>query len=202
MALWAAAEPLVLASKSTARLALLAGAGIAVEVLPADIDERGIEAKAQASDAGVAAVLLAREKARTVAAQRPGRLVLGADQTLTLGTRRFSKPSGRAAAGDQLRDLRGKTHALHSALVVMRDSDVLFEHADVARLTMRMFSDFFLEQYLDLVADAVKSSVGAYQLEKAGVQLFERIEGDYFTILGLPLLPLLDFLRREHCLAE
>ena len=202
MALWAAAEPLVLASKSTARLALLAGAGIAVEVLPADIDERGIEAKAPASDAGVAAVLLAREKARAVAAQRPGRLVLGADQTLTLGTRRFSKPSGRAAAGDQLRDLRGKTHALHSALVVMRDSDVLFEHADVARLTMRMFSDFFLEQYLDLVADAVKSSVGAYQLEKAGVQLFERIEGDYFTILGLPLLPLLDFLRREHCLAE
>ncbi len=128
--------------------------------------------------------------------------MLGADQTLTLGTRRFSKPSGRAAAADQLRDLRGKTHALHSALVVMRDSDVLFEHADVARLTMRMFSDYFLEQYLDLVADAVKSSVGAYQLEKAGVQLFERIEGDYFTILGLPLLPLLDFLRREHCLAE
>jgi septum formation protein len=202
MALWVAAEPLVLASKSTARLALLAGAGIAVEVLPADIDERGIEAKASAKDAGVAAVLLAREKARAVAAQRPGRLVLGADQTLALGTRRFSKPVDRAAAGDQLRDLRGKTHALHSALVVMRDSDVLFEHADVARLTMRMFSDFFLEQYLDLVANAVTSSVGAYQLENAGVQLFERIEGDYFTILGLPLLPLVDFLRRERCLVE
>jgi len=202
MALWAAAEPLVLASKSTARLALLASAGIAVEVLPADIDERGIEAKASAKDADVAAVLLAREKARAVAAQRPGRLVLGADQTLALGTRRFSKPVDRAAAADQLRDLRGKTHALHSALVVMRDSDVLFEHADVARLTMRMFSDFFLEQYLDLVANAVTSSVGAYQLENAGVQLFERIEGDYFTILGLPLLPLVDFLRREHCLVE
>jgi len=202
MALWIAAEPLVLASKSTARLALLAGAGIAVEVLPADIDERGIEARASAKDAGVAAVLLAREKARAVAAQRPGRLVLGADQTLTLGTRRFSKPADQNAARDQLRDLRGKTHALHSAAVVVRDSDVLFEHADAARMTMRMFSDSFLEQYLDLVADAVTSSVGGYQLENAGVQLFERIEGDYFTILGLPLLPLLDFLRREHCLAE
>jgi septum formation protein len=202
MALWVAAEPLVLASKSTARLALLAGAGIAVEVLSADIDERGIEAKASAKDAGVAAVLLAREKARAVAAQRPGRLVLGADQTLTLGARRFSKPADRAAAADQLRDLRGKTHALHSAFAVMRDADVLFEHADVARLTMRMFSDRFLEQYLDLAADAVTSSVGAYQLEKAGIQFFERIEGDYFTILGLPLLPLMDFLRRERCLAE
>jgi septum formation protein len=202
MALWVAAEPLVLASKSTARLALLAGAGIAVEVLSADIDERGIEAKASAKDPAVAAVLLAREKARVVAAQRPGRLVLGADQTLALDGRRFSKPADRAAAGDQLRDLRGKTHALHSALAVMRDSVVLFEHADVARLTMRMFSEHFLEQYLDMAADAVTSSVGAYQLEKAGIQLFERIEGDYFTILGLPLLPLLDFLRREHCVAE
>ena len=202
MALWVAGEPLVLASKSTARLALLAGAGIAVEVLPADIDERGIEAETSAKGAGAVAVLLAREKARAVAAQKPGRLVLGADQTLTLGTRRFSKPADRAAAGDQLRDLRGRTHALHSALVLMRDSHVLFEHADVARLTMRTFSDFFLEQYLDLADDAVTSSVGAYQLEKAGVQLFERIEGDYFTILGLPLLPLLDFLRREHCLAK
>jgi septum formation protein len=101
-----------------------------------------------------------------------------------------------------LRALRGKTHALHSALAVTRDNEMLFEHADVARLTMRMFSDRFLEQYLDLASDAVTSSVGAYQLEKAGIQLFERIEGDYFTILGLPLLPLLDFFRRERCLAE
>jgi septum formation protein len=202
MALWIAAEPLVLASKSASRLALLAGAGIAVEVLPADIDERGIETKAPAADAGAAAVLLAREKSRAVAAQRPGRLVLGADQTLALGAQRFSKPADRAGAADQLRALRGETHALHSALAVMRDSETLFEHADVARLTMRMFSDRFLEQYLDLASDAVTSSVGAYQLEKAGIQLFERIEGDYFTILGLPLLPLLDFFRRERCLAE
>ena len=202
MALWIAAEPLVLASKSTARRALLAGAGIAVEVLPADIDERGIEAKAPAQEAGAAAALLAREKARAVAAQRPGRLVLGADQTLVLGSRRFSKPADWAAAAEQLRALRGQTHALHSALSVMRDGKVLFEHADAARLTMRKFSDRFLEQYLEAAGDAVNASVGGYQLEKPGIQLFERIEGDYFTILGLPLLPLLDFLRREHCLAE
>jgi septum formation protein len=202
MALWLNAEPLVLASKSTARLALLAAAGIAVEVLPADIDERGVEAKASAQDAGAVAALLAREKARAVAAQRPGRLVLGADQTLALGARRFSKPADRAAAGEQLRALRGKTHALHSAVTVMRDGDVLFEYADAARLTMRLFSDKFLEEYLDAAADAVTASVGGYQLEKPGIQLFERIEGDYFTILGLPMLPLLDFLRRERCLAE
>jgi septum formation protein len=200
MALWLAAEPLVLASKSAARLALLAAAGILVEVLPADIDERGIEAKADAQNAGKAAALLAREKARTVAAQRPGRLVLGADQTLALDNRRFSKPPDRATAAEQLRSLRGKTHELHSALAIMRNGDVLFEHVDVARLTMRNFSDGFLEQYLDTAGEAVMASVGAYQLERPGIQLFQRVEGDYFTVLGLPLLPLLDFLRREHFL--
>jgi septum formation protein len=202
MALWLAAEPLVLASKSTARLTLLAAAGISVEVLPADIDERGVEAKAAAREADAAAALLAREKARAVAAQRPGRLVLGADQTLALGARRFSKPDDRAAAAEQLRALRGTTHVLHSAVAVMRDGEVLFEHADAARLTMRNFSDRFLEQYLDAAGEAVTASVGAYQLEKPGIQLFERVEGDYFTILGLPLLPLLSFLRRERYLAE
>src|SRR4051812_26557584 len=202
MALWLAAEPLVLASKSTARLALLAAAGTGVEVLPADIDERGVEAKAAAQDAGGAAALLAREKARAVAALRPGRLVLGADQTLALGARRFSKTADRAAAAERLHALRGNTRALHSAAALMRDGEVLFQHADTARLTMRSFSDKFLAQYLDAAGDAVTASVGGYQLEKPGIQLFERIEGDYFTILGLPLLPLLDFLRREHCLAE
>jgi len=202
MALWLDAQPLVLASKSTARLALLAGAGIVVEVLPADIDARGVEARSPAQDAGAVAAWLAREKARAVAAQRPGRLVLGADQTLVLGTRRFSKPADRAAAAEQLRALRGKTHALHSALALMRDGKLLFEYADAARLTMRMFSDNFLEQYLGTAGEIVTASVGAYQLEKPGIQLFERIEGDYFTILGLPLLPLLSFLRRERCLAD
>jgi septum formation protein len=202
MALWTASEPLVLASKSTARLALLAAAGIAVEVLPADIDERDVEAKASAQDAGAAAALLAREKARAIAAIRPGRMVLGADQTLALGTRRFSKPEDREGAAEQLRALRGNTHALHSALAVMRDGNVLFEHRDAAHLTMRSFSDKFLDEYLDAVGDVATTSVGGYQLEKSGIQLFDRIEGDYFTILGLPLLPLLEFLRRERSLAE
>jgi septum formation protein len=202
MALWTAGEPLVLASKSSARLALLAAAGIAVEVLPADIDERGVEAKASAQDAGAVAILLAREKARSIAALRPGRMVLGADQTLALGARRFSKPADRAAAAEQLRALRGKIHVLHSALAVVRDGDVLFEDADAAHLTMRSFSDKFLEEYLDAAGEAATTSVGGYQLEKSGIQLFERIEGDYFTILGLPLLPLLEFLRRERSLAE
>jgi septum formation protein len=181
---------------------LLAAAGIPIEVLPADIDERGTEAKAATQDAGAAAALLAREKARAVAAQRPGCLVLGADQTLVLGDRRFSKPVDRNAAAEQLRALRGTTHVLHSALSVMRDGKVLFEHADAARLTMRPFSDKFLVDYLDSAGEAPMASVGAYQLEGPGIQLFERIEGDYFTILGLPLLPLLDFLRREKYLAD
>lgn len=202
MALWIAGEPIVLASRSAARLALLAAAGIAVDVLPADIDERAVEAKAAQQDAGAVAALLAREKARAVAAQRPGRMVIGADQTLVLGARRFSKPAGRDAAAAQLRALRGGTHALHSAVSVLRDGDVLFEYADAARLTMRAFSDQFLEAYLDTAGDSATASVGGYQLERPGIQLFERIEGDYFTILGLPLLPLLDFLRRERCLVD
>src|SRR6478736_5828492 len=139
MTLWLAPQPLVLASKSTARLALLAGAGIAVEVIPADIDERGVEARAPAQDAGAVAALLAREKARVVATQKPGRLVLGADQTLVLGNRRFSKPTNRGAAAEQLRALRGQTHSLHSALAVVRNGQVLFEYADAARLTLRPF---------------------------------------------------------------
>ena len=195
MTLWLAEEPLLLASKSAVRRALLQAAGIEVETEAADIDERTIEAQAGLSDPGEVAKLLAREKARTVSLKQPGRVVLGADQTLALGARRFSKAADRAAARDQLRALRGKTHALHSAVAVMRDGAVLFERVAVARLTMREFSDGFLESYLDAVGDAATTSVGGYQLEGLGVQLFERIDGDHFTILGLPLLPLLQWMR-------
>jgi septum formation protein len=132
----------------------------------------------------------------------PGRLVLGADQTLALGARRFSKPSDRAAARDQLKALRGQTHELHTAVALARDGAIVFEHREVARLTMRAFSDGFLGSYLDAMAGAVMASVGGYQLEKAGVQLFERIDGDHFVILGLPLVALLAYLRRAGCLAE
>jgi septum formation protein len=202
MALWLSDKPLVLASKSAARRSLLEAAGVQVESQPADIDERAIEARAGSGGWYAVASLLAREKARTVAARLPGRFVLGADQTLSLGTRRFSKPPDRAAAREQLAALRGKTHALHSALAIMRDGELLFDHADVARMTMRDFSDAFLDGYLDAVGDAVTRSVGCYQFEGAGAQLFERVEGHHSTILGLPLLPLLGFLRNVGLLAK
>ena len=202
MPLWLADRPLVLASKSEIRRALLADAGIPVDVSPADIDERGIEQRATTRDAGDIALVLARAKAQAIAARLPGRLVLGADQTLALGERRFSKPADRAAARDQLKALRGQTHELHTAVALARDGAIAFEHREAAGLTMRAFSDGFLESYLDAMGGAVTASVGGYQLEKAGVQLFERIDGDHFVILGLPLVALLAYLRRAGCLAQ
>lgn len=200
MSLWLAHKPLLLASKSASRRALLQGAGIPIEIKVADIDERGIEAKAGLADPATVAALLAREKAVAVSLEQPGRLVLGADQTLALGQRRFSKPADRAAAREQLKVLRGQLHALHSAVAIVRDGKPIFEHCAVARLAMRSFSDEFLEAYLDAAGDAVTASVGAYQVEGLGVQLFERIDGDHSTILGLPLVPVLDALRREGVL--
>ena len=160
-----------------------------------------MEAKAGPLDAAASARLLAREKAQSVAAAMPGRLVLGADQTLARGAKRFGKPADRAEAAAQLRELRGRTHELNSALALVRDGKVLFDCVDSARLTMRDFSDRFLDDYLDMAGDAALASVGAYQLETVGVHLFEGVDGDYFTILGLPLLPLLDFLRQNKFVA-
>jgi septum formation protein len=126
-----------------------------------------------------------------------GRLVLGADQTLARDAKRFSKPANRAEAAEQLRALRGRTHELHSALALVRDGAMLFDCVASARLTMRYISDRFLDDYLDMAGTAALASVGAYQLEGIGIHLFERVDGDYFTILGLPLLPLLNFLRQN-----
>jgi septum formation protein len=202
MVLWLASQPLVLASKSQVRRTVLEAAGIPVEIVPADIDERGVEAKAAASDPQDVAMLLAREKAKAIAAKMPGRLVLGADQTLALGMERFSKPAGRDAARAQLLKLRGQTHELCSGIALVRDGVVLFEDCAVARLTMRNFSEAFLDRYLDAAGASVTQSVGGYQLEKTGIQLFETIEGDHFTILGMPLFSLLPALRAQKCLAE
>ena len=201
MALWFDDRPLVLASRSTARRAILHDAGIPVEVDPADIDERALEQRADPAAAGEIAAVLAGAKARTVAARRPGRLVLGADQTLTLGERRFSKPVDRAAARGQLMALSGRTHALHTAIVLTRDAATLFQHRATALLTMRPLGDDFIDRYLDEVGCAVSASVGGYQVEKTGIQLFERIEGDHFVILGLPLLAFLGYLRGAGLLA-
>ncbi len=202
MPLWLAREPLVLASRSKARQSLLANAGIPIEIVPADLDERALEAGANSTAPAAVAAHLARAKASAIARALPGRLVLGADQVLALGAERFAKPADRAAARAQLRALCGRAHELHSAIALVRHTDVLFEHVGVARLTMRPFSDGFLDLYLDAAGEAATASVGGYQLESLGVHLFERVDGDYFTVLGLPLLPALDFLRREGYLAR
>ncbi|HEX2654714.1 MAG TPA: Maf family protein [Xanthobacteraceae bacterium] len=196
MAVWRG-EKLVLASQSVIRRAMLENAGIPVEPHPADIDERAIEISAGLQDPTKIALHLASEKALAVASQKPGRIVVGADQTLALGAKRFSKPIDRAAARKQLEMLAGQTHALHSAVAVACDGTITFSHVDTARLTMRKLSPVFLDAYLGAAGDAVTKSVGAYQLEKLGVHLFERIEGDHFTILGLPLLALLHYLRLQ-----
>ena len=202
MPLWLAAAPLVLASRSAVRRTLLEAAGVPVEICPADIDERGVEAGAPLQAPVAIAALLAREKAALIAERTRGRLVLGADQTLSLEGRRFSKPADRTGARAQLRALSGRTLELYSAIAFVQDGTVLCEHVGVVRLTMRAVSDRFLDDYLDAVGEAATASVGAYQLEGFGIQLFERLDGDYFTVLGLPLLTALDFLRRHGCLAQ
>lgn len=203
MTLWRG-EPLVLASKSAPRRALLEAAGIALVIDPADIDERAAEAASprEAATPEGAALLLARAKAFETAKRNPARIVLGADQTLALGSERFSKPKSREAARAQLRKFSGKTHALHSGVALVRDGAVLFETVSSAHLTMHAFSDALLDAYLDEAGDRVMQSVGAYQLESVGVNLFEKIEGDHFTILGMPLLPLLAYFRSSGMMAS
>jgi septum formation protein len=200
MTLWRGKSPLILASQSRARQALLTNAGIGFEAVTAEIDERAVQQASGLSAPGEIASLLAREKALSVSARQPGKFVIGADQTLALGDRLFSKPAGRAQAAEQLRTLAGRSHELHSAVAVVRDGKILFEAVAIAGMTMRRLGEAEIDVYLDQAGEAVISSVGAYQLEGLGVHLFERIEGDHFTILGLPLLPLLAFLRSERLL--
>jgi septum formation protein len=201
MSLWRGTFPLILASQSRARQTLLSNAGIDFEAIAAGIDERAAQQASGLSAPGDIAALLAREKARSVSVRLSGRFVIGADQTLALGEQLFSKPAGRAQAAEQLHALAGRSHELHSAVAVARDGKILFTDVTIARMTMRPLGEAEIEAYLDAAGEAATSSVGAYQLEGLGVHLFERIEGDHFTILGLPLLPLLAFLRSEGLLA-
>ena len=200
MTIWRGKQPLILASQSRARQMLLGNAGIAVEVVLADIDERAVQKNSGLSAPNEIASLLAREKALYVSSKNPGRYVIGADQTLALCERLFSKPSGRAQAAEQLRLLAGGSHELHAAVAVARDGKIVFADASLARMTMRPLTESEIAGYLDAAGETVTTSVGAYQLEGLGVHLFERIEGDHFTVLGLPLLPLLAFLRSEQLL--
>ena len=190
---------IVLASQSPFRRALLTNAGIDFVIMPPEIDERAVEAPL--TDSGVTpedvALVLATAKATDVSERSGGEAtVIGSDQTLSLGDEVFHKPADMEAARRHLLNLSGKTHQLNSAVVIARNGDVLWSHVGVARLTMRELSPAFIGRYLAKVGDKALTSVGAYQIEGPGIQLFEKIEGDYFTIVGLPLLPLLTELRR------
>ena len=197
MTIWRAEKPLILASQSRARQTLLANAGLGFESDSAEIDERAVQSLSGLTAPSDIAALLAREKALSVSSRRPDRYVIGADQTLALGVRIFNKPAGRPQALEQLRALSGHRHELYSAVAVARDGKTLFQHVAIARMNMRRLGDSEIEAYLNEAGSAVTSSVGGYQLEGLGVHLFEAIEGDHFTILGLPLLPLLAFFRAK-----
>jgi nucleoside triphosphate pyrophosphatase len=200
----AEARPLVLASASETRRRLLTAAGVSAETLVAGVDEAAIKHSLEREGAAPAEVArtLAELKAVRVSSRRPGALVIGADQVLVLDDRCFDKPADLAAARAQLLALRGREHRLLSAVAVALDGQGIWRHQEEARLRMRPFSDGFLDDYLARAGDDVLGSVGAYRLEGLGAQLFAGIRGDYFAILGLPLLALLDFLRGHGAVAS
>jgi septum formation protein len=195
--LWKLDQPLLLASTSATRLHLLRSAAIPVETRSPDVDERAIESSLQERNMtpDLVALELASAKGSQVSSQIPDRLIVAADQTLALGAEQFHKPGDADQARAQLRKLSGRTHALHSAVVCYRNGQRLFAHVETAHLTMRKLGPAFMDAYLVAAGEAVTKSVGGYQLEGLGVHLFERVEGDHSTILGLPLLPLLSYLR-------
>lgn len=198
----AAGRPLILASASAGRAALLRNAGLDFSLQPARIDERALERAAlgRAPDGGLnpgeLALCLSEAKAQDVSRNAPDALVIGADQVMACGGRIFHKPADNAAAREQLRLLRGRTHSLYSALTVAQAGEPRWQHFDRADLTMRDFSDDFLDEYCRKEEPHLLASVGAYRIEGPGAQLFSRISGDVFTIIGLPLLPLLGYLRK------
>jgi septum formation protein len=192
-----ASDELILASASPARARLLAAAGVDFRVVPAEIDETVLKRafRADRREASDCALALAEAKARQVSRRDPQALVIGADQILVCAGAWFDKPADLAAARAQLQALRGRPHLLATAVCASRAGERVWRHACAPQLTMRQFSDAFLDNYFAGEGDAVLSSVGAYRLEARGVQLFDRIDGDHFAILGLPLVELLGFLR-------
>ena len=201
----AAASTIILASGSIARRQMLASAGVLFSVVPADVDEAAIKAsmtnESDCVDGDQLAGVLARAKAEAVSALHREAIVIGADQVLSLGTRLFDKPADLQDARATLDRLRGRTHELHSAVAIARHGVCDWVLCQSARLTMRAFSDEFLDSYIARVGQRICDSVGAYEIEGFGLQLFEHIEGDTFTIMGMPLLALLAELRARGALA-
>lgn len=192
------ATRLILASNSASRKALMAGARLDFTSEAADIDERQIEAELAAKDATPPeiAVALARAKAIEVSRRMPDAHVIGSDQVLSLGGRLLHKPANMAEAGDHIRAMSGTTHHLNCGVAIAHKGEAIWSDVSIARMTMRPISDDFLERYLAMAGDGILGSVGAYHFEGPGIQLFEKIDGDYFTILGLPMLTLLAGLRQ------
>lgn len=197
---------LILASGSSARRAMLTNAGLTFDVIPADIDEDSVKSAVLSADPyaepAEIASRLACEKARAVSRQHPDIPVIGADQILVFEDTIYSKVSALIEARAVLKKLRGRTHVLISGAALAREGEILWQGRDTARLTMREFSDAFLAQYLEQAGSGIFGCVGCYELEGMGIQLFDKIEGDYFTILGLPLLPLMAALRAQKVIAS
>lgn len=186
---------LILASQSSSRRAMLTAAGVAHDAIPAHIDERALEASLQGVSAGDTALALAEAKALAVSRENPARLVLGSDSLVVVEGRRFDKPASRDNAAEHLRFFSGKVMELHSAAALARDGAVVWRHHDVARLAVRSLSEDFIEAYLAAEWPEVSYCVGVFRIEALGVNLFQRIDGNHFTVLGMPLLPVLGALR-------
>lgn len=195
-----ARETIVLASVSASRRAMLTAAGVPIDIVPAEIDERALEAEMGDGDPAEVAQALAAAKAASVSAGQPGRWVLGSDSLVEVEGRRFDKPRSREEAADHLRFFSGKTMTLHSAAALARDGRIEWVEGDFARLAVRDLSEEFIGAYLDAEWPAVAGCVGVFRIEGAGVQLFDHVIGDQFTILGMPLFPVLDALREREVL--